>query len=89
MKSAFVYGSIAAGAEESGSNIDLMVVGHVPPEDLALPLRRARESLGREINPTVYNPAEFDRKLAANDPFLKQVLDKSRLVCPLISTAAG
>jgi hypothetical protein len=50
------------------------------PEDLALPLRRARESLGREINPTVYTPAEFGRKHAANDPFLKEVLDQPRLV---------
>jgi DNA-binding transcriptional ArsR family regulator len=77
---AFVYGSIAAGREESDSDIDLMVVGQVSPEDLALPLRRARESLGREINPTVYTPAEFERKHAANDPFLTQVLDKPRLV---------
>ena len=77
---AFVYGSIAAGREESDSDIDLMVVGRVSPEDLALPLRRARESLGREINPTVYTPAEFERKQAANDPFLTQVLDKPRLV---------
>jgi hypothetical protein len=57
-----------------------MVVGKVSPEDLALPLRRARESLGREINPTVYTPGEFERKRAANDPFLTQVLDKPRLV---------
>lgn len=77
---AFVYGSIAAGREESDSDIDLMVVGKVSPEDLALPLRRARESLGREINPTVYSPAEFERKHAANDPFLTQVLDKPRLI---------
>jgi predicted nucleotidyltransferase/DNA-binding transcriptional ArsR family regulator len=77
---AFVYGSIAAGSEESDSDIDLMVVGQVAPEDLALPLRRAREALGREINPTVYAPAEFDRKRAANDPFLRQVLDKPSLV---------
>jgi DNA-binding transcriptional ArsR family regulator len=77
---AFVYGSIAAGSEESDSDIDLMVVGQVSPQDLALPLRRARESLGREINPTVYTPAEFERKHEANDPFLKQVLDKPKLL---------
>jgi DNA-binding transcriptional ArsR family regulator len=80
VSTAFVYGSIAAGREESDSDIDLMVVGQVSPDDLALPLRRARESLGREINPTVYTPAEFQRKRLANDPFLTQVLDKPRLV---------
>jgi DNA-binding transcriptional ArsR family regulator len=77
---AFVYGSIAAGSEKSDSDIDLMLVGNVSPAELALPLRHAREMLGREINPTVYTPAEFDKKRAAQDPFLKQVLDKPRLV---------
>ena len=79
LRTVFVYGSIAAANEQSGSDIDLMVVGQVSPGELALPLRPARELLGREINPTVYTPAEFDRKLEANDHFLKQVLDKPRL----------
>ena len=80
LRTAFVYGSIAAGSEQSDSDIDLMIVGQVSPTELALPLRRARELLGREINPTVYTPAEFDKKQAANDPFLKQVLDKPKLI---------
>jgi predicted nucleotidyltransferase len=79
LQAAFVYGSIASGSEQSDSDIDLMVVGQVSPPDLALPLRRARELLGREVNPTVYTPAEFDKKRATNDPFLKQVLDKPKL----------
>lgn len=79
LRVAFVYGSIAAGAEQSDSDIDLMAVGELSPAELALPLRRARELLGREINPTVYTSAEFDKKRAANNPFLKQVLDKPRL----------
>jgi predicted nucleotidyltransferase len=74
-----VYGSIASGTEQSGSDIDLMVVGTASPEDLAVPLRRARESLGREINPTVYTPAEFNKKRKAKDHFLTRVLDKPRL----------
>jgi hypothetical protein len=56
-----------------------MVVGTVSPAELALPLRRARELLGREINPTVYTRAEFDKKRAAKDHFLTRVLDKPRL----------
>ena len=76
---AFVYGSIASGQERSESDIDLMVIGSVSPADLALPLRRAREQLGREINPTVYSVAEFSRKQASKDPFLSQVLASPRL----------
>jgi DNA-binding transcriptional ArsR family regulator len=79
VRSAFVYGSIAAGTEQSDSDIDLMIVGRVSPTELALPLRRTRELLGREINPTVYTPAEFDKKRAATDHFLKQILDKPKL----------
>jgi DNA-binding transcriptional ArsR family regulator len=76
---AFVYGSIASGHEQSDSDIDLMIIGKVSPADLPLPLRRARELLGREINPTVYAPAEFAKKLAFKDHFLAQVLAKPKL----------
>ena len=79
LRIAFVYGSIASGNEQSDSDIDLMVVGLVSPADLALPLRCAREQLGREINPTVYTPSEFSKKRAAKDHFLERVMDKPRL----------
>jgi DNA-binding transcriptional ArsR family regulator len=79
LRTAFVYGSMAAGQDHSDSDIDLMIVGKVSPAELALPLRRATELLGRQINPTVYAPAEFDRKRGANDHFLKNVLDKPKL----------
>ncbi len=57
-----------------------MVIGAVLPADLALPLRRAREVLGQEINPTVYSSAEFDSKRATKDHFLTRVLAEPRLV---------
>jgi predicted nucleotidyltransferase len=77
---AFVYGSVASGQERSDSDIDLMVIGNLFPVELAIPLRHARELLGREINPTVYSPAEFAKKRAAKDHFLTQVLSKPRLL---------
>jgi predicted nucleotidyltransferase len=76
----FVYGSIASGKEQSDSDIDLMVVGKVAPSELAPPLRQAREILGRAINPTVYTPAEFEKKRAAKDHFLTEVLMTPRLL---------
>lgn len=56
-----------------------MVIGTASPAQLALPLRHARDLLGREINPTVYSPAEFDKKRAAKDHFLTHVLDNPKL----------
>jgi DNA-binding transcriptional ArsR family regulator len=77
---AFVYGSIASGQERSDSDIDLMVIGDLSPVELAVPLRHARELLGREINPTVYSPAEFAKKRGAKDHFLTPILTKPRLL---------
>jgi DNA-binding transcriptional ArsR family regulator len=79
LRLAFVYGSMASGHELSDSDIDLMVVGTVSPAELSLPLRYARDLLGREINPTVYKPAEFDKKRAARDHFLTSVLETPKL----------
>jgi len=79
LRIAFVYGSIASNTEQSDSDIDLMLVGQVSLAELALPLRRARELLGREINPAVYTAAEFKRKYATKDPFLTQVLDRPKI----------
>jgi len=79
MRAAFVYGSIAGGREQADSDIDLMVIGALSPAELALPLRRAGELLGREINPTVYTQAEFGKKRANKDPFLVRVLHKPKL----------
>ena len=75
----FVYGSIASSSEQSESDIDLMVVGTASPAELAVALRHAGELLGREINPTVYTPTEFEKKRKAKDHFLTAVLDKPKL----------
>ncbi len=84
---AFVYGSIASNSEQSRSDIDLMLVGTLAPADIALPLRRARELLGREINPTFYSSAEFHKKRGAKDHYLTRILDKPKLF--VIGTSDG
>jgi DNA-binding transcriptional ArsR family regulator len=76
---AFVYGSIASGSEQQDSDIDLMIIGAISPMELAAPLRHATELLGRAINPTVYAPAEFEKKQRTKDHFLAAVLDKPKL----------
>ena len=57
----------------------MMVIGAVSPVDLAVPLRNARELLGRQINPSVYTPGEFAKKRAAGDHFLTRVLNRPKL----------
>jgi DNA-binding transcriptional ArsR family regulator len=79
LRVAFVYGSIASGDEQSDSDVDLMVVGTVSPAELSASLRQARDVLGRQINPTLYKPGEFNKKQMARDHFLTSVLHTARL----------
>ena len=76
---AFVYGSMASGREQSDSDIDLMLICALTPAELAVPLRGARDMLGRDINPTTYSPTEFREKRRAGNHFLAGVLDKPKL----------
>jgi len=74
IRAAFINGSFARGEEQRGSNVDLLIVGEVTFAEAAAALGSAQETLGREVNPTVYPPEEFRKKLASGHHFLKNVL---------------
>jgi uncharacterized protein len=67
---AFIFGSYASGTQHSASDVDLLVVGDVPFATLVLALAEPQRRLGREINPSVYGPAEFADKLQSGHHFL-------------------
>ena len=71
---AFVYGSVAREQETAQSDVDLMVVGTLGQIDLLPILRKLEDRFRREVNVTLFSPAEFRRKRAANDHFLSTVL---------------
>lgn len=76
---AFMFGSIARGEDAPDSDVDLMVVGSIRGRELSRLLRPASESLGREINPLIIAPAEFKKRLAQEDHFLRSVLSEPKL----------
>jgi predicted nucleotidyltransferase len=76
---AFVFGSIAAEGERAESDLDLMIIGAVTHREVASALRRATERIGREINPHFFDPAEFSRRVAAENHFLSDVMAKPKL----------
>lgn len=75
---AFVFGSLAQGSGKAASDVDLLVIGDAGLRQLAGPLRRAGEVLGREINPVVMTAAEF-KKGRRKNPLLVDVEDKAKL----------
>lgn len=74
VRAAFVYGSVAAGAERAESDIDLMVIA----DDLDYPtlfetLEPLERQLGRAANPNLMTLAEWRRKRSEPDGFAARI----------------
>jgi predicted nucleotidyltransferase len=80
IRSAFIYGSAAAGRDRPESDVDLMVVGDVTLSALLPVLRPVQDQLGREINPTIYPLEELRQRLVAGNHFLKSVLSRPKIM---------
>jgi len=76
---AFIHGSIAAGTEKAGSDVDLIVVGDASFGEVVASLQAAQERIGREINPSVYSVDEFKKKLRDGHHFLSSVLAGAKI----------
>jgi predicted nucleotidyltransferase len=77
---AFIYGSVAAGEEDSLSDVDLMLVGEVELLALSAVIAQLEDQLGREINYLVLTRAELAQRLADGDPFTVNVLDGPKMM---------
>ena len=76
---AFVYGSMASSEERSTSDVDLMIIGSARLAEVASLVRKLEPQLSRSVNPTVYSPTEFAKKLKAGNNFLKNVASGKKL----------
>jgi uncharacterized protein len=76
---AFVYGSVAKGIERRASDVDVMVIGDASFAEFSDALGKAQKAIGREVNPSVYAPADFRTKLAAKQHFLRTVLRSEKI----------
>lgn len=76
---AFIYGSVARGSERRASDIDVMVIGDVSFAEVTDALARSQDTIGRDVNPSVYPPAEFRSKIAGRHHFLSTVLKSEKI----------
>ena len=76
---AFIFGSVAASADNRASDIDIMVIGDITFDEVSSAVSQAEETIRREINPVVYPVAEFRRKIKDNQHFLKTVLEDEKI----------
>jgi predicted nucleotidyltransferase len=77
---AFVYGSVAKGAEHSGSDVDLMVIADdVDYADLFAALPGVEARLARPVNPNVMSRDEWQRKRGESDSFASRIASQPKL----------
>lgn len=77
---AFVFGSVAKGTDTAGSDIDLMIIAENFSYHQVFSILAAIEGkLGRTVSPTLYTPAEFQLKLAADNNFLKRIVERPKI----------
>jgi predicted nucleotidyltransferase len=77
---AFVYGSIAKQSDTARSDIDLMVIGEdLTYSDIYAGLQDAEYVLGRPVNPTILNSAEWKRKKAEDSSFVQRVSEQPKI----------
>jgi len=77
---AFIYGSFAMGTERAKSDIDVMVIGGISLEGVLALLRGSEEFLSREINVSLYDLQEIQRRGKDNDSFIREVLGGSKIM---------
>jgi predicted nucleotidyltransferase len=71
-----VYGSLAEGRLGPSGDIDVLVLGDVEFSEVTDALAPMEKRLERPVNPTVYSPVEFQRRLKARRHFLTAVVGR-------------
>jgi len=80
IKAAFVYGSIAKKEDTASSDIDLMLVSDTLTfGDTILALQAATELLGREVNPNIFTPQDFAKRLKERGSFVSRVMEQPKV----------
>lgn len=77
---AFVYGSVAKQQDTAQSDVDVLIVSHgLGYADVFGALEAASTTLGRKINPTLYTPAELNKRLNKHNAFVTRVLQQPKI----------
>lgn len=70
---ALVYGSVARGSEDAGSDVDLLVIGSVDVDALDRALSEAERMLEREVNATALSKDEWRERLTRKQAFVMDI----------------
>ncbi|MCZ7663074.1 MAG: nucleotidyltransferase domain-containing protein [Thermoleophilia bacterium] len=66
IRTVFIYGSVAKDLEDTRSDIDLMVIGDIDQDKLHEAVSSAENALGREVNYSIFDPADWHAPYAGH-----------------------
>ncbi len=74
LRAALLYGSVAAGTDHSGSDLDVLLVSDtLTLEAVFEALAPLEAALGRHVSPTLYTSAELARRRAEQSTFVTRL----------------
>jgi predicted nucleotidyltransferase len=76
---AFVYGSIAKGAETAESDVDILIIGDISSRKASGLFRPLSRKIGREINTTIFPRAEYRTKYRKRNRFAKELFESEKI----------
>ena len=77
---AFIYGSIAKSQDSSKSDIDLLVISDkLTYSEVMERLIEVEGSLGRVVNPTIYDLNQIKQKLKQDNAFVARIIEQPKI----------
>ena len=76
---AFIFGSVAAGTDHPGSDVDVLVIGSAGLRKITPALREVSTRLACEINPRCMTPDEWRQKQTSKDVFVNRLLSEPKI----------
>ena len=77
---AFVYGSMARQQDKAQSDVDVLIVSpSLAYAEVFGALESASGTLGRSVNPALYTPEEFERRVAQDNAFINRVMQQPKI----------
>ncbi|RLG18636.1 hypothetical protein DRN67_03970 [Candidatus Micrarchaeota archaeon] len=79
LRYAFVYGSFASGRFTERSDVDLMVIGDVDPDEIDAACFAVQKSTLNEINYIIWSEEDFRKKAKEQGAFTKSITKKEKI----------
>lgn len=79
LQAAVLFGSMARGEEGAGSDVDVLVLGHVSELKLNTLLRPVGRKLGRPVHASVSTLEDFQNQVRAGESFARDIVQGPRI----------